>query len=1130
MCTSLQEKAHSCFHCEQRFLIRDCNDPQPLIHIDDPKSDHYWRLWPPNQEPITLSELKQMANLGCAFAEYIFLKFTSRKEVVSENVIVNRVPPAMGDTEPNSIVVTLSGDNHHETNSYFTYMTEQGSSTADEVFQRPPNLLPASPHAFSLARKWAHECLQNHTSCASPSVGFMPTRIIKIFDSGKRIEIVERNSPAAYAVLSYCWGGPQRITLSKARVKNGQLSFDTSTLPQTLQDAVRVCGELGLSFLWVDALCIIQDVPEDKATEIGQMAKIFENSYVAIMASRAKSVEEGFLHPRSHFGADRRSPGFRLQYETKNGRRGSVVLVEESSSQTYADPLSLRAWAYQEFILSPRILDYGELRTTWICRADINPTDGFLSTPTSYWSRQRFQEIMSPSIEANSVSPHQLWSTLVQCYMRSSITDPYDRLPALAGIAERLNTIIKDEYIAGCWKSNIWLDLLWWHEDGRSRMRPARYFAPSWSWASIPNGNLNYISTRSCVVDEGFEVLHHDIKLSYPQSQYGTVTAGSLFLQGRIIPEEYLPDLRNREFYHDPIHIIVNGQNSIAISCSVIPDYGLESFYNRLERVKSECYRYFGDVIRKLPRMETSDALMLYHVRDKNRGTCLAPTMILDLFLQHPWAYLTAALIGLLATKLLINKYGNGLNGIPGPALASFTDLWRFLDVYRRRPEVTQIALHEKHGSVVRLGPNTVSIADPAAIQTIYAHNSGYTKSDFYPVQQTINKSGKRLITLFTSQDEKFHSQLRRSVSNAYAMSTLVQFEPFVDSTTTEFFKQLDQRYANQNDVLDFGTWLQYYAFDVIGELTYSKRLGFVDHGKDVDNIIGNLEWLLNYAAPVGQLPILDSLLLKNPLRLQLTKWGFTNSSSPVAIFARNRMLARVDPEKLGDMKFDQDNGRRDFLSRFLEANQKDPEFMNNDRVLALTVANMFAGSDTTAITFRAIFYYLMKNPDDMRTLMSELAEEEKAGRFTRDDGLVSWNEVRDLPFLNAVVKEALRCHPAAGLMLERIVPARGLEVDGHHIPGGTIVGVNPWVLHRNKDIFGHDADRWRPSRWIEASTEQKRRMENYMFAFGAGSRTCIGKNISLLEMYKMVPALLRRYEASLVSIERPFTEKLDLA
>ncbi|KAF4972888.1 hypothetical protein FSARC_659 [Fusarium sarcochroum] len=524
MRTDLQEQAHSCVHCEQRFLIRDSNDPQPLIHIDGPKSDHYWRLWPLDQEPVTLSELKQMSNLGCAFAEYLFLKFSSRKEELSDSVVVNRVPPAMGDTEPNSIVITLSGENHHETNTYFTYMTEEGS--------------------------------------------------------GKRVEIAEGISTADYAVLSYCWGGPQRTTLSKARVKNGQLSFDTNTLPQTLQDSVRVCCELGLSFLWVDALCIMQDDPEDKAKEIGQMASIYENSYVAIMASRAKSVEEGFLHPRSPFGADRRSPGFRLPYESKDGRRGSVVLVEESSSQTYADPLSLRAWAYQEFILSPRILDYGELRTTWICWADDNPTDGFLSTPTSYWSRQRFQEIMSPSIEANIVSPHQLWSTLVLCYMRSSITDPYDRLPALAGIAERLNTIIQDEYIAGCWKRHIWLDLLWWHADGRSRERPARYFAPSWSWASIPNGDLNYVSTRSCVVDEGFEVLDRDVRLSYPRFQYGPVTSGFLLVQGRIIPEQCLPDLRNGEFYHHLTHVDIHGHDTISISCSIIPDPGFPNFHS----------------------------------------------------------------------------------------------------------------------------------------------------------------------------------------------------------------------------------------------------------------------------------------------------------------------------------------------------------------------------------------------------------------------------------------------------------------------------------------------------------------------------------------------------------------------
>jgi cytochrome P450 len=266
----------------------------------------------------------------------------------------------------------------------------------------------------------------------------------------------------------------------------------------------------------------------------------------------------------------------------------------------------------------------------------------------------------------------------------------------------------------------------------------------------------------------------------------------------------------------------------------------------------------------------------------------------------------------------------------------------------------------------------------------------------------------------------------------------------------------------------------------------------------------------------VGQIPRLDMWLMKNPVRLWLGRLGVVRSVSPVAAFAKTKMLDRAKNEKQEEaISLDTKGGvqRRDFLSRFLEANQKDPEFINNDRVHALTLTNVFAGSDTTGITLRAIFYYLMRNPGDMKKLNDELAEQEKLGNFSAENGLVGWNEVRELPFLNAVVKEALRCHPAAGLPLERIVPPRGLELHGHHIPGGTIVGLSAWVVHRDKTIFGEDAAQWRPDRWIEASSDQKRLMENSIFAFGAGSRTCIGKNISLLEMYKLVPAILRRFE-----------------
>lgn len=203
---------------------------------------------------------------------------------------------------------------------------------------------------------------------------------------------------------------------------------------------------------------------------------------------------------------------------------------------------------------------------------------------------------------------------------------------------------------------------------------------------------------------------------------------------------------------------------------------------------------------------------------------------------------------------------------------------------------------------------------------------------------------------------------------------------------------------------------------------------------------------------------------------------------------------------------------RRDFLSRFLEAGEKDPVFINPGRVLSLTAANMFAGSDTTAISLRAIFYYLLKTPNKLQRLRLELDEAEKEGKFSLQGKLVRWNEASRLPYLGAVIKEALRIHPAAGLPLERIVPEGGLHTNGHYIPASTIVGCNAWTIHRDRKVFGEDVDNFRPERWLE-EPQRVSEMNQFLFSFGAGGRTCVGKNISYLEMYKLVPAVLRTFD-----------------
>jgi cytochrome P450 len=241
---------------------------------------------------------------------------------------------------------------------------------------------------------------------------------------------------------------------------------------------------------------------------------------------------------------------------------------------------------------------------------------------------------------------------------------------------------------------------------------------------------------------------------------------------------------------------------------------------------------------------------------------------------------------------------------------------------------------------------------------------------------------------------------------------------------------------------------------------------------------------------------------------------------TPVAHFAMKRIAEtkeRTEKSTSDSSDSPAERPRRDFLSRFQEAHDKDPDFISQDRVLALTVANMIAGSDTTAISLRAVFYNLGRNPDKLAKLHAELDEVESKQRVEERDNLFTWNELRELPYLSAVINESLRTHPAAGLPLERITPAGGVQLGDVRIPGGTNIGCSAWVLHLDKGVWGPDPDCWIPERWIDASSSQKSEMKNCLFSFGAGSRTCIGKNISYLEMYKLVPAVLREFDVSLV-------------
>jgi cytochrome P450 len=272
-------------------------------------------------------------------------------------------------------------------------------------------------------------------------------------------------------------------------------------------------------------------------------------------------------------------------------------------------------------------------------------------------------------------------------------------------------------------------------------------------------------------------------------------------------------------------------------------------------------------------------------------------------------------------------------------------------------------------------------------------------------------------------------------------------------------------------------------------------------------------------------MPILDLLFKKNVVHMWLQRLGLSSSLFPATKFALEQNKVRekemsiiktrgIEALKDGSQAEAQDDRGVDLLAKFTQAQFEHPETMTDDLVLTTCLSMVLAGSETTAISLSSVFYFMLKNPRTYHKLMEEIVDAVKDGTIPdNDEKLVSWSAAQNLPYLDAVIQEAFRLHPAAGLILERIVPPQGIEIAGERIPGGAIVGCNAWVLHRRPEVFGEDVNTFRPERWLEADKDKLKEMKATMFQFGAGARTCIGKNVSLLEIYKLVPSFMRRFE-----------------
>lgn len=386
------------------------------------------------------------------------------------------------------------------------------------------------------------QCKENHSLCRDRNPAFSPRRLLdlSVGDPTKGIclresgaELNVQRTAHEYFTLSYRWGigrGMPQMTSKNLKAYQKNIAWDT--LPRAFQEAILLTKSLGVRFLWIDSLCVVQDDASDKLRTSLELDDIYGNAFLTIASTSAVEPTKGLFAPKMQT--------FKVQANDSKGSLSKVYIREQPSHYSFKKttdvgsptnnweilsdtskeanartPLLTRAWAYAERLLSPRVLHFTDSETLLECReafqCECGRIDNALFDPrktdtikqdfaqcaalSDTNGHRRMDSVVSQLAATNlsddasttPANPLELWSYIVTEYTSRNITYDTDRLLAIAGVAKTLSRATAAGYIAGHWTSST-LALLWYPSDGAQCRRPKQAAArkvPSWSWASV---------------------------------------------------------------------------------------------------------------------------------------------------------------------------------------------------------------------------------------------------------------------------------------------------------------------------------------------------------------------------------------------------------------------------------------------------------------------------------------------------------------------------------------------------------------------------------------------------------------------------------------------------------------------
>ncbi|OTB15017.1 hypothetical protein K445DRAFT_376434 [Daldinia sp. EC12] len=437
----------------------------------------------------------------------------------------------------------------------------------------------ASPGSVNQARTWLDTCIEKHDKCESFRHRPLPARVLDVGSNSSdpvKLLCVKDNREDTYACLSHCWGKPKEgenpLTLTVKDEEDLRHRVPLDELPRNYQDAIRFCRLLDIRYLWIDALCIVQDSAEDWACESLKMASYYGNCTICLAATRSPDRDGGFQPVKT-----------RMEYQLPGttGPAGRILATEKPLEVPHFwlakkfpfdeyYPLLTRAWVYQERRLSPRLLHFCGNELVFECKhhtaCECEDISADSTRDYDSWTKAHEAYLAThhdvTKVDITTRTEHE-WHTLIRAYSQLNITFVGDRLPAMSGLAQHARRmretygIPTGKYLAGLWEETLLNDMSWCVGRSRARIvrgedggrnwvhwtnskerrtgaigfKPDEYVAPSWSWASV----LSPIEFAPFIYKKFLcQLLSVETEAAGP-NEYGRVAGGHVVLQGRLL-------------------------------------------------------------------------------------------------------------------------------------------------------------------------------------------------------------------------------------------------------------------------------------------------------------------------------------------------------------------------------------------------------------------------------------------------------------------------------------------------------------------------------------------------------------------------------------------------------------------